>query len=225
MVLLHLHTDRTGAGVALPLIFFIVSCAAGSVLLIRVASVPSLAALAVVALIGGTAGQLMSYVWSGLSVVTLIDDWSFFYTLTGLVGCALFIGAVDIRRLTERSDKVTRDRANEIMATIGGALRLFLLYSIPFFFLGTISGIGLYTSGPFSRFALSDVMFRFMQEGATNLLVFGFCVIGVVSLVAAIVWRYLHHRRTIAYLSRKGITDLDGDGRTDSFADEFLDDL
>jgi hypothetical protein len=235
MVLLHLHTDacigcgkyfqETGAGAALPFIFFIVFCTVGSVLLIRVARVASLAALASVALLGGTVGEVTSYIWSGHNVVKLIEDTSFFYTLTGLVACALLIGAMDTNRQTQISDRVARDRVNEIMATIGGAIRLFLLYSFPFFFLGTISGIGIYTNGPFARFALSDLLFQFMQEGATNLAVFGFCVMAIVCLVVAIIWRYFRHRQTIAYLRQKGITDLDGNGRTDSFADKFLDDL
>jgi hypothetical protein len=46
-----------------------------------------------------------------------------------------------------------------------------------------------------------------------------------VLLVAAITWRYLHHRKTIEFLRSKGVTDFDGDGRTDNFASKFLDDL
>jgi hypothetical protein len=41
----------------------------------------------------------------------------------------------------------------------------------------------------------------------------------------AVAWRYFYHRKTIEYLRGKGIKDFDGDGKPDSFADKFLDDL
>lgn len=216
--------SAAAAGEALPFFVWIALCIAGSMILVRVSRVASLVVLAYVALLGAAAGASLGYALSGIEVFRLKDDTGFFYSLGGVVACALFVGAIDMRRMPDTS-KVARDRVNEALATIGGALRLFLLYSLPFIFLGTISGIGIYADGPFALFALSHVLFSFMQEAATNLAVFSLSVLGVVCMVAAILWRYLHHRKTIAYFRRKGITDVDGNGCTDTFADKFLDDL
>ena len=118
-----------------------------------------------------------------------------------------------------------RNRLDESMATMAGALGLFLLFGFPFIIFGTISGIGCFTQGPFAPFALSNVAPKFMQEAATNLAVTFMCSAALVMLLVAIAWRYFHHRKTIELLRRKGVTDFDGDGQTDSFASKFLDDL
>jgi hypothetical protein len=55
--------------------------------------------------------------------------------------------------------------------------------------------------------------------------VFSFCVLGVLAVMVAIVWRYVHHRKTLKFMRERGVNDFDRDGRTDSFADDFLDDL
>ena len=120
---------------------------------------------------------------------------------------------------------VFRNRLDEALATMAGALGLFFLFGFPFILLGTISGIGCFTHGPFAPFALSDMAPNFMHAAATNLAVTSMCLAGLVLLLVAIAWRYFHHRKTIELLRQKGITDFDGDGRTDNFASKFLDDL
>lgn len=128
-----------------------------------------------------------------------------------------------------RPDKIvlniSRNCLDESLATIAGAARLFALFGFPFILLGTISGIGCITHGPFAPFALSDMAPNFMHAGATNLAVTVMCSVGLVMLIGAITWRYFHHRKTIEMLRRKGVTDFDGDGETDNFANKFLDDL
>ena len=120
---------------------------------------------------------------------------------------------------------VYRNRLDESLATIAGALGLFVLFGLPFIILGTISGIGCFTRGPFAPFALSDMAPNFMHAAATNLAVTSMCLAALAMLLVAIAWRYFHHRKTIEFLRRKGITDFDGDGQTDNFASKFLDDL
>jgi hypothetical protein len=120
---------------------------------------------------------------------------------------------------------VSRKRLDEVAATLGGAIKLTVLFGFPFLILGAISGVGMITAGPFAHFALGDVIPKFMPPEATNLAVFCLCALGMLCVAVAIIWRYFHHRKTIAYLRGKGVSDFDGDGRTDSFADKFLDDL
>ena len=102
---------------------------------------------------------------------------------------------------------------------------MFLLFGFPFIFLGIISAIGWRTHGPFEPFALSSIIPKFMTASATNMAVTLMCAAALVLLVVAITWRYLHHRKLIELLRSKGVTDFDGDGRTDNFANKFLDDL
>jgi hypothetical protein len=78
---------------------------------------------------------------------------------------------------------------------------------------------------PFEPFGLSHIIPKFMAPAATNLAVTFMCVAALGLLIGAIAWRYFHHRKTIELLRSKGITDFDGDGRTDNFASKFLDDL
>jgi hypothetical protein len=121
--------------------------------------------------------------------------------------------------------KVERDRLNEAAATLGGALSMFVIYGSPFIIFGTISGYGLYRHGPFAPFLLSKLAPNFMHPGATNLAVFSFCCLGVIAAIVAIVWRYIYHRKTLQFMRERGVSDFDRDGRTDNFADDFLDDL
>ena len=120
---------------------------------------------------------------------------------------------------------VYRNRLDEALATLAGGLGMFLLFGFPFIILGTISSIGWLTRGPFEPFALSNVIPKFMTAAATNLAITFMCAAALVLLVTAITWRYLHHRKTIEFLRSKGVTDFDGDGRTDNFSSKFLDDL
>jgi len=116
-------------------------------------------------------------------------------------------------------------RLLESLATLAGALRLFLLFGFPFIFFGIISGIACITRGPFAPSALSEMAPKFMQAAATNLMVTSMCAAGLLLLVIAITWRYFYHRKTIELLRKKGVTDFDGDGKRDTFASKFLDDL
>ncbi len=120
---------------------------------------------------------------------------------------------------------VHRDRVEEAFATLAGVLGTFLLFGFPFIILGTISAIGWITRGPFEPFALSIIIPKFMTAAATNAAITCMCAAALLLLVVAIVWRYLHHRKTIEFLRSKGVTDFDGDGKPDNFASKFLDDL
>jgi hypothetical protein len=60
---------------------------------------------------------------------------------------------------------------------------------------------------------------------ATNLVVLVTCGIGFLASILAVVLRYIENRDKIELIRSRGITDFDGDGNTDSFADKFLDDL
>lgn len=119
-----------------------------------------------------------------------------------------------------------RNRLSELLATARGAAKLVLIFGSPFLVFGVISLGRIYSSGPFSQFALGDVFIpKLMHPGATNLAVFSFCSAGLLLVVVAVLWRYFHHRKTLKYLRQKGVRDFDADGKTDNFADKFLDDL
>jgi hypothetical protein len=112
------------------------------------------------------------------------------------------------------------------LATARGAAKLILIFGSPFLVLGFISLSRVYTHGPFEHFVLNDVYIpKFIAPSATNLVVFTFCAAGFLMVLVSVIWRYLHHRKMIAFLRQRGVRDFDGDGRTDSFADKFLDDL
>ena len=122
--------------------------------------------------------------------------------------------------------QVKRNRLAEILATAWGAAKLLLIFGSFFLILGVISLGRIYSSGPFAPFVLGDVYIpKFMTPAATNLAVFSFSAAGLFLVIVAVVWRYLHHRKTLRFLRERGVRDFDGDGKTDSFADTFLDDL
>ena len=113
-----------------------------------------------------------------------------------------------------------------MLATAWGAAKLLLLFGTFFIVLGVISLGRIYSSGPFAQFVLGDVyIFKFMGPGATNLAVFSFCAAGLFLVIISVAGRYFHHRKTLRFLRERGVQDFDGDGKTDGFADEFLDDL
>jgi hypothetical protein len=119
-----------------------------------------------------------------------------------------------------------RNRLAEMLATAWGAAKLMLLFGSFFVVLGVISLGRIYSSGPFAPFVLGNVNIpKFMSPTATNLAVFSFCAAGLFFVIIAVVWRYFHHRKTLRFLREKGVRDFDGDGKTDNFADTFLDDL
>ena len=103
---------------------------------------------------------------------------------------------------------------------------MLLMFGSFFVVLGVISLGRIYSSGPFAEFVLGNVYIpKFMAPGATNLAVFSFCAAGLFLVVVAVAWRYFYHRKTLRFLRERGVRDFDGDGKTDNFADKFLDDL
>ena len=118
-----------------------------------------------------------------------------------------------------------RKYLSESAATALGAAKLVLLFGFPFLILGPISLSRIYMYGPFAHFSLDNVYIpKFLPSAATNLVVFSFCLAGFALVVISVAWRYFYHRKTIAFMRKRGVRDFDGDGRTDSFADDFLDD-
>lgn len=119
-----------------------------------------------------------------------------------------------------------RNRLAEWLATIRGSLKLFFLAGSLFLFFGVISLGRLLNEGPHAAFRLGHTEIpKWQGAGATNLGVFIMCAAGLLAVLVAIYLRYRQHRATLAWLRSRGVTDFDGDGKTDSFADRFLDDL
>jgi hypothetical protein len=95
-----------------------------------------------------------------------------------------------------------------------------------FIIFGVISLDRIFTMGPLEDFRIGNVPIPSWQgASASNVSVFIFCLVGLLTVVIAIVLRYLHHRKNLEYLRSKGIYDGDGDGKVDSFEDRWLDDL
>ena len=117
-------------------------------------------------------------------------------------------------------------RIKEALATIKGAIFLFLIFGFPFILFGVISLGGIIYKGALEDFKIGNVEIpKFMGAGASYLDVFIFCIIGILAVAISIYARYRHHKATIDLLRSKGIHDYDGDGKIDNFTDKFLDDL
>jgi hypothetical protein len=119
-----------------------------------------------------------------------------------------------------------RNRVCEALATLQGAIFLLFCIGSPFIFLGVISLDRLLAEGPFEPFRVGGVAIpKFLAPGVNNLSVLILAVVGFVALLDSVAHRYFYHRKNLEYLRSKGINDFNGDGRRDTFADEFLDDL
>ena len=119
-----------------------------------------------------------------------------------------------------------RHRMAEALATVRGASLLVGVLASPFLVLGAFSLAAILRGDALSSFAIGQATpFKFMGAGATYLNVLIFCAIGFLSVLAVVVLRYRHHREMVEFLRARGVTDYDRDGRRDSFADRFLDDL
>ena len=119
---------------------------------------------------------------------------------------------------------LVRDRISEVLATVRGAVGLFLIFGAGFIVLAVISLRSALDKGWNETFLLGNVpMPKLYGAGATNYDVFSLCIFVLVALVVAIVSRYLYYRKTIEALRKRGISDYDKDGKVDSFADDFLD--
>lgn len=117
-------------------------------------------------------------------------------------------------------------RLRHVMATIRGALFLLLAFGSIFIVFGVISLGRILNEGPMEPFRIgaTDIP-KWLGAGATNLGVAIFCLTGIVALAFFIALRYIQHRETLQFLRERGIDDFDEDGKVDSFADRFLDDL
>jgi hypothetical protein len=112
------------------------------------------------------------------------------------------------------------------LATMRGALWLVVLVGFPFALFAFLSLGQIFMRGAHAQFVLGTAYIpKFLSPSSTNLSVLMFSVVGLLAVVAAVVARYLYHRKTLLFLRRRGVYDYDKDGRTDSFADGFLDDL
>ena len=111
-----------------------------------------------------------------------------------------------------------------IYATISRSFGYYLLYNSLFIVLGVISIGAIITSGPLEPFKIGNTVIPRFIVGGTNLSVALLCLVGIILVTFVFIRRYLHHRKTINFLRRKGLYDYDGDGKIDTFMDEFLDD-
>ena len=122
--------------------------------------------------------------------------------------------------------KMRRNRLAEIWATLRGALFLFFTFGSLFIIFGVISLGRIFEFGAHTAFRVGNTEIpKWQGAGATNIGIFIFCVAGLIAVALAIYLRYRQHQGKIQLLREKGITDFDGDGKVDSFADRFLDDL
>jgi len=122
-------------------------------------------------------------------------------------------------------DTVTeRNRKAEAFATIRGALRISALYSSLFLVLGTICLSQILAGNGGELFKLGNTPIpKLLGAGATYNLMFLTSLAGVSVVLVAVLLRYFYYREYIEELRNKGVTDLDGDGNIDTFADTFLD--
>ena len=103
---------------------------------------------------------------------------------------------------------------------------LFLCFGSFFLLFGVIAIGRVVNEGPMETFRVGQTDIpKWLGAGATNLGVTLFCLAGLVVLVFCIILRYAQHRDALEFLRSRGIDDFDGDGKVDSFADSFLDDL
>ncbi len=121
---------------------------------------------------------------------------------------------------------VNRNRIAELWATIRGAFFLFFSAGSLFIVFGVISLGRMIEFGAHSAFKLGNTEIpKWQGAGATNIGVFIMCTVGLLAVVVAILLRYQQHKKTLELFRSRGVTDMDGDGKVDSFADRFLDDI
>ena len=122
--------------------------------------------------------------------------------------------------------KEKRNHFKEALATAKAALYMFFLFGTFFIVIGVISLDRMLTIGPLEDFRLGNVPIPSWQgASASNVSIFVFCLVGLVTVAIAILLRYLYYRKDIEYLRNKGIYDVDEDGKIDTFKDKWLDDL
>jgi hypothetical protein len=112
------------------------------------------------------------------------------------------------------------------MATLRATALYVFAICLPFVALGTIAidrGIRI---GWLADFRIGNVEIpKLMGMHASNIDVAILCGVGIVATVVAYLIRYLTYRPILARARARGLTDLNGDGRTDVYTDRFLDDL
>lgn len=125
-------------------------------------------------------------------------------------------------------DKVKRDRLVEALSTFRGALRLFFYsgYTLGFVLLGLLAAGRGYLDGWMEPFMIGQTWVPGITgTGGRNLSVVIYAVFGLLARAFFIGVRWYQLRWIILEFRKRGAYDVDGDGRTDSFADKFLDDL
>jgi hypothetical protein len=119
-----------------------------------------------------------------------------------------------------------RNRISEALATARGASVLVGLFGSPFLVFGAISLSATIRGEAMGAFAIGQAIpLKFMAPSATNLNVLFFCAAGFFAVLVAVVLRYRQHRNMVEFIRSRGVTDYNLDGKRDSFADRFLDDL
>ena len=121
--------------------------------------------------------------------------------------------------------KRKRNHFLEALATAKAALSMFLILGSFFILFGVLSLDRMIRIGPLEDFRIGNVPIPSWQgASASNVSIFVLCLVGLVTVVVAIVMRYLHYRKDIEHLRSKGIYDVDEDGKMDMFKDKWLDD-
>ena len=128
--------------------------------------------------------------------------------------------------LTDKA--VRRDKLVEALSTLRGAVRLYVLsgYTIGFVIVGVIAAGRGVAEGWMEPFMYGKTWVPgYTGTGGTNLSVAIYAAFGLVARAVFIVIRWYQLRWIIEEFRKRGAYDVDGDGRTDTFADKFLDDL
>ncbi len=112
------------------------------------------------------------------------------------------------------------------MATLRATAAHVLGSCLPFVAIGTIAIDRGMRIDWLADFKIGNVEIpKFMGTHASNLDVVILCGVAIAAVAVAYLVRYLTYRQFLARARARGITDLNGDGRTDVYTDWFLDDL
>jgi hypothetical protein len=124
------------------------------------------------------------------------------------------------------SKHVRPSRLAIALATLRAALFYFFVRALAFIMIGTLAVDAGIRVGWLEAFRVGNVEIpKFMGAQATNASVAILCGVVIIALAGAYLVRYLQTRPVLAVARARGVTDIDGDGRTDVFTDGFLDDV
>ena len=121
-----------------------------------------------------------------------------------------------------------RSKWVEALSTVKGALRLYFVsgFTILFIIFGVISAGGGISRGWMEPFLIGETWSpKFTGTGGTYMSVAMFALFGLIARAVFIAIRWYQLRWLIEEFRSRGAYDVNNDGRPDTFADKFLDDL